>query len=77
MSLIQLLKFRTWKMGLFKIPHCETLCFQMGTRVTVASGLSKPRIGRILMYIGDIWDVMRHMRYIRGVFGHMGCIEAY
>ena len=40
MSLIQLLKFRTWKMRLFKMPHFETPRFQMGTRVTVASGLS-------------------------------------
>ena len=37
MSLIQLLKFRTWEMRLFKMPRFETPRFQMGTKVTVAS----------------------------------------
>ena len=39
MSLIQLLKFKKWEMRLFKMPRFETLRFQRGTKVTVASGL--------------------------------------
>ena len=38
MSLIQLWKFKKWEIRLFKMPHLETPCFLMGTRVTVASG---------------------------------------
>ena len=38
MSLIQLLKFKKWETRLFKIPCLEIPRFQMGTRVTVASG---------------------------------------
>ena len=41
MSLIQLLKFRTWETRLFKIPLFETPRFQRRTRVTAASGLFK------------------------------------
>ena len=37
MSLIQPLKFRTWEMGHFKMPHLQMAMFQ--TVVTVASGL--------------------------------------
>ena len=40
MSLIQLLKFRTWETRLFKMPRFDMPRFQMGTRVTVASGPS-------------------------------------
>ena len=40
MSLIQLLKFRTWETQLFKMPHFETPDIQMEMRVTVASGHS-------------------------------------
>ena len=38
MSLIQLLKFRTWETRLSKIPHFEMPHFQMRTWVSVASG---------------------------------------
>ncbi len=38
MSLIQLLKFKTWETRLSKMPVLEMPRFQMGTRVTVASG---------------------------------------
>ena len=37
MSLIQLLKYKKWEMRLFKMPRLETLRFQTGTKVTVAS----------------------------------------
>ena len=37
MSLIQVLKFRTWETRLFKMPRFEKPCFQTGTRVTTAS----------------------------------------
>ena len=40
MSLIQLLKFKTWETRLFKMPRFETPCFKTGIRVTVASGHS-------------------------------------
>ena len=39
MSLIQLLKFKTWETRLFKMPRFEMPHFQMGTRVTAAIGL--------------------------------------
>ena len=39
MSLIQLLKFKTWETRLFKMPHLETPRFQMRRWVTVAFGL--------------------------------------
>ncbi len=39
MSLIQLLKFRTWKTRLFKMPHFEGPRFQTKMKITVASGL--------------------------------------
>ena len=38
MSLIQPMKFKTWEMGLFKMPHLEMPRFQMAVKVTVASG---------------------------------------
>ena len=38
MSLIQLLKFRTWEAKIFKKSHFETPLLQSGTRVTIASG---------------------------------------
>ena len=38
-GLIQPLKFRTWETKLFKMTRFETLHFQMGTKVTFASGL--------------------------------------
>ena len=38
MSLIHPKKFRTWEMGLFKLPHLETELFQMAVKVTIASG---------------------------------------
>ena len=38
MSLIQLLKFRTWGTSLLKMPHFETPRFTTGTRVSVVSG---------------------------------------
>ena len=41
MSLIQLLKLRTRKTNLFKMPHFETPRFQMGTKVAIASGLGQ------------------------------------
>ena len=41
MSLIQLLKFKTWEMRLFKMPCFETPRFQTRTRVTVASTIEK------------------------------------
>ena len=41
MSLIQLLKFRTWETKLFKMPRFEMPHFQMGTTVTVASELKQ------------------------------------
>ena len=37
MSLIQLLKFKTWETRLFKMPCLEMSRFQMGTRVKIAS----------------------------------------
>ena len=37
MSLIQLLKLKTWETRLLKMPHFEMPHFQTGTRVTVAS----------------------------------------
>ena len=36
MSLIQLLRFKTWEMRLLKMPHLVTPHFQKGMRVTVA-----------------------------------------
>ena len=50
MSLIQLLKFKKWETRLFKMPCFETPCFQMGTRVTTASGLY---VLRFMMRHGD------------------------
>ena len=38
MNLIQLLKFKKWETRLFKMPRLETPSFQMGMRVTLASG---------------------------------------
>ena len=37
MSLIQLLKFKTWETRLFKMPRLEMPCFQTRRWVTVAS----------------------------------------
>ena len=34
---MQILKFTTYETKLLKMPHFETACFQMETRVTVAS----------------------------------------
>ena len=39
MCIIQLLKIRTWETRLFKTPCFDTPHFQMGMRVTIASGL--------------------------------------
>ena len=36
MSLIQLLRLRTWETRLSKMPHLETPCLEMGTRIKVA-----------------------------------------
>ena len=44
MSLIQLLKFRTWETRIFKMPYFKMPLFQTRTRVTVASGLSETYI---------------------------------
>ena len=40
MSLIQVLKFKTWEMRLFKIPRLETPRLETRHWDTVASGLS-------------------------------------
>ena len=39
MSLIQLIKFRTWQTGQFKLPRLEAPCFQTGNLSVVASWL--------------------------------------
>ena len=39
MSLIQLLKFKTWETRFFKMPRFEMPLFQTETRATITSGL--------------------------------------
>ena len=51
MTLIQLLKFKTWETRLFKMPCFETPHFQTGTRETVASGLNMVAMNSLLIWV--------------------------